>query len=98
MAYGITVPSPWAGKLIGRHSAATLPAISVDDAGSCRPAAFPTGRLLLCPEGAACLTAARHLRAGGWIRAGERVVVLNTGAGVKYPETVDVTGIPVLAA
>ncbi|MGC4786854.1 threonine synthase [Micromonospora sp. DT178] len=101
VAFGITVPAPLGDELILdalRASAGT--AIAVDDAeilADLRDFAAREG-LLLCPEGAACLTAARHLRAGGWIRAGERVVVLNTGAGVKYPETVDVTGVPVLSA
>ena len=49
----------------------------------------------ICPEGAACLAATRELRESGWIAEGERVVVLNTGAGLKYPETVGVD-IPVL--
>ncbi|MGK5520660.1 threonine synthase [Micromonospora sp. URMC 107] len=101
VAFGITVPAPLGDELILdalRASAGT--AVAVDDAeilADLRDFAAREG-LLLCPEGAACLTAARHLRAGGWIRAGERVVVLNTGAGVKYPETVDVTGVPVLPA
>jgi threonine synthase len=42
--------------------------------------------LWLCPEGAALLPAARRLRAEGWIREGERVVLLNTGAGLVYPD------------
>ncbi|HET8959561.1 MAG TPA: hypothetical protein VFN12_03855, partial [Nocardioides sp.] len=50
----------------------------------------------ICPEGAACLAAARQLREGGWIAEHEQVVVLNTGAGLKYPETVGVD-VPVLA-
>jgi len=29
-----------------------------------------------------------QLRESGWIRAGEQVVALNTGTGLKYPETV----------
>ncbi|MCO1597984.1 threonine synthase [Micromonospora sp. RHAY321] len=100
VAFGITVPSPLGDELILaalRASAGT--AVAVDDAdilADLRDFAAREG-LLLCPEGAACLTAARQLRAGGWIRAGERVVVLNTGAGLKYPETVDVSGVPVLA-
>ncbi|MNN90160.1 Threonine synthase [compost metagenome] len=44
----------------------------------------------VCPEGAALYSAAGKLREGGWIRAGERVVILNTGAGIKYPDTVQV--------
>jgi threonine synthase len=42
----------------------------------------------VCPEGAACFAAVGRLRRSGWIRAGEEVVVLNTGTGLKYPETV----------
>ncbi|MFC4018895.1 threonine synthase [Micromonospora sp. GCM10011542] len=100
VAFGITVPAPLGDELILaalRASAGT--AVAVDDAdllADLRDFAAREG-LLLCPEGAACLTAARHLRAGGWIRAGERVVVLNTGAGLKYPESVDVSDVPVLS-
>ncbi|MEP3477788.1 MAG: threonine synthase [Fuerstiella sp.] len=42
----------------------------------------------VCPEGAACMAAAQKLLADGWIKSEERVVVLNTGCGIKYPETV----------
>ncbi|MDO3408367.1 threonine synthase [Saccharibacillus sp. CPCC 101409] len=49
----------------------------------------------VCPEGAAVFAAARKLRAAGWIAAGEKVVALNTGAGIKYPDTVSVE-VPVL--
>ncbi|MFM9281462.1 threonine synthase [Paenibacillus jiagnxiensis] len=41
----------------------------------------------ICPEGAAAFAAARKLVESGWIKPDERVVVLNTGAGIKYPET-----------
>ncbi|MBG6067639.1 threonine synthase [Micromonospora ureilytica] len=99
VAFGITVPAPLGDELILaalRESSGT--AVAVDDAdilADLRDFAAREG-LLLCPEGAACLTAARQLRAGGWIRAGERVVVLNTGAGLKYPDTVDVSGVPLM--
>ncbi|WP_406077190.1 threonine synthase [Micromonospora sp. NBC_00858] len=100
VAFGITVPAPLGDELIlGALRASAGTAVAVDDAdilADLRDFATREG-LLLCPEGAACLTAARQLRAGGWIRAGERVVVLNTGAGLKYSETVDVSGVPVLA-
>ncbi|MGW0503746.1 threonine synthase [Micromonospora sp. NPDC003241] len=101
VAFGITVPAPLGDELILAALRATAgTAIAVDDAeilADLRDFAAREG-LLLCPEGAACLTAVRRLRAGGWIRAGERVVVLNTGAGLKYPETVDVSGVPLLPA
>jgi threonine synthase len=36
------------------------------------------------PEGAACLAAQIHLLQSGWIRHDERVVLFNTGTGLKY--------------
>lgn len=42
--------------------------------------------LFICPEGAALVGAVRALRQAGWIQPAERVVLLNTGAGIKYPE------------
>ncbi|MCP3032361.1 threonine synthase [Halobacillus sp. A1] len=44
----------------------------------------------VCPEGAAAFAAARKLRESDWIKQDDRVVVLNTGAGIKYPNTVEV--------
>ena len=46
--------------------------------------------LFICPEGAAAFHAARQLREQNWIKKEEKVVVLNTGAGIKYPNTVRV--------
>ena len=45
----------------------------------------------VCPEGAALFAASVQLRDSGWIRPGERVVALNTGAGIKYPDTFEAT-------
>jgi threonine synthase len=41
----------------------------------------------ICPEGAACFAAVRRLRASGWLSHTDEVVVLNTGTGLIYPET-----------
>jgi threonine synthase len=41
-----------------------------------------------CPEGAATLGAATQLTKSGWIKPGESVILLNTGTGLKYPETI----------
>jgi threonine synthase len=38
------------------------------------------------PEGAACLPALRKLLAAGEVATNERIVLFNTGAGVKYLE------------
>lgn len=43
----------------------------------------------VCPEGASLYAAAKQLRKEKWIRDGERVVLLNTGAGIKYPDTLE---------
>jgi threonine synthase len=40
--------------------------------------------LFVCPEGAACFAALTSLRAAGKIVPGERVVIFNTGSGIKY--------------
>jgi threonine synthase len=45
--------------------------------------------LFLCPEGAACLPALRKLVEAGWVSADEKVVVFNTGTGLKYLEVFD---------
>ena len=40
--------------------------------------------LFVAPEGAACFVAAKKLLAEGKIAADERVVIFNTGSGIKY--------------
>ncbi len=40
--------------------------------------------LFVSPEGAACFAALKSLRAAGKIDNGERVVIFNTGSGIKY--------------
>ena len=42
--------------------------------------------LFVAPEGAACFAALKTLRASGKIDANERVVIFNTGSGIKYLE------------
>lgn len=44
----------------------------------------------VCPEGAATFAAAKRLAEQGWIGRDESVVVLNTGAGIKYADTVKI--------
>jgi len=42
--------------------------------------------IFAAPEGAACLPALRKLIANGQINSGEKVVIFNTGSGIKYLE------------
>ncbi len=99
VAFGITVPSPLGDELILTALAESGgTAVAVDDdeiLAELRGYARVEG-LLLCPEGAACLAAVRRLRGSGWLTGGERVVFLNTGAGIKYPTTVDPGDLSVL--
>ncbi len=43
--------------------------------------------IFCAPEGAACLPALKKLMAGGSVKPDERVVLFNTGSGVKYIES-----------
>jgi threonine synthase len=99
VAFGINVPKPLGDFLILQALAETSgTAVSVSDdelLADLREVASLEGAFV-CPEGAAAFTAARKLRASGWLDADDQVVVLNTGAGLKYPQTVpaDATVLP----
>jgi threonine synthase len=97
-AFGITVPKALGDFLILQALYATGGcAVAVEDAdllADQRLAARLEGAFM-CPEGAATISAARRLAASGWITPSDRVVLLNTGAGLVYPETVPID-VPVL--
>jgi threonine synthase len=63
-------------------------AIAIDDNEMVRVAREVGAKegLFVCPEGAACFAALKLLRLAGKIASGERVVVFNTGSGIKYLE------------
>jgi threonine synthase len=86
-AYGLRVPAPLGGFLCLRAIRETSgTAVAVDEAAigpATRTLASMTG-VDVCPEGGAAWAATAELRASGWIRDGERVVVFNTGTGLKY--------------
>jgi len=42
--------------------------------------------MFVAPEGAACIPALRKLLATGFLKPSERIVIYNTGAGLKYLE------------
>jgi|SRR5579875_1615457 len=90
VAFGITVPKPLGDFLIldaVRRTAGC--AIAVDDEQTLAAQARVAGSegAFICPEGAACFAAIEQLRKDNWISSDEEVVVLNTGAGIKYPQT-----------
>jgi threonine synthase len=99
VAFGITVPKALGDFLIleaiyatgGTAVAVTDQALLADQ----REVARLEGSII-CPEGAACFAAVRQLRESGWLAETDEVVVLNTGTGLIYPETMpaDVTVLP----
>src|SRR5262249_8539611 len=42
----------------------------------------------ICPEAAACVGALETLKANGWLKPDERIVIFNTGAAQKYVEAI----------
>jgi threonine synthase len=88
-ALGLRVPSPFAGALILRalrESGGTAVAVEEEELLDGMSELAAEAGCLACPEGGATLAALRRLRASGEVRAKERVVVYNTGSGLKYPE------------
>jgi len=66
-------------------------AIAVDDEEMIRSAreVGSTQGIFVCPEGGACFAAFKLLHHAGKIASGERVVIFNTGSGLKYLECYD---------
>ncbi len=48
--------------------------------------------LWACPEGAATLAGAMELARQGWLQPEDRVVLINTGTGLKYPDLLSLLG------
>lgn len=99
LAFGINVPKALGDFLVleaVRESGGTAIAVSDETILAETTALAHAEGTWICPEGAACMAAARELRESGWIGEQEQVVVLNTGTGLKYPDTVTVD-VPTLA-
>ncbi|RTL70266.1 MAG: threonine synthase [Pseudonocardiaceae bacterium] len=100
VAFGITVPKALGDFLVLDAVYATdgtAVAVSDDDLLTAQRALAAADGTFICPEGAACVAAVDQLRESGWLDGSEEVLVLNTGAGIKYPETVEVD-VPLLAS
>ena len=94
-ASGLLVPGGIGDHLIlsaVRESEGT--ALAVDDAAMAA-AQLRLGRLegiYAAPEGGAAVAALATLVERGWIESHQRVVVFNTGSGLKYPDPPGLTG------
>jgi threonine synthase len=93
LAFGITVPKALGDFLVLEAIYKTNGcAVAVTDDNIIQAENLLASRegTFVCPEGAATLSAALKLRKTGWIHPRETVVLLNTGSGLKYPETVQI--------
>ena len=52
--------------------------------------------LYACPEGGAVWRAAQKLTESGWMKPSERIVLVNTGSGLKYNHLFNTDGLPTL--
>lgn len=85
-AQGLRVPRPYADRLIlraVRRSRGTGVSVGEDDIRRAQQDFARREGILAGPEGAAALAGLRHLARAGWIKPDERVVVFNTGSGLK---------------
>jgi len=90
IAFGINVPKALGDFLVLDaiyKTEGTAVAVGDDEILSALRELAALEGTFVCPEGAAVYAAARRLRSEGWIGIDDRVVMLNTGAGIKYPDT-----------
>ena len=86
-AYGLRVPNPIAGFLCLRairETKGTAVAVPEPDIASAAAALSAASGVDACPETGAAWVALAILRNQGWIEVKDRVVVFNTGTGIKY--------------
>jgi threonine synthase len=94
MAAGIRVPKAFADFLILQavyDSEGTAIAVSDDEIAEAQRVLAGLEGVFACPEGAATVAAVQHLRRQGWVQAHERVVLFNTGSGLKYADLLHAT-------
>lgn len=92
IASGLRVPRAVGDALMLRalrESRGTAVAVPDSEIIDCVFELGETEGIFAAPEGAACFAAVRRLQKQGWIGADERVLAFNTGAGIKYVDTID---------
>ncbi|MCC8408147.1 threonine synthase [Mucilaginibacter sp. UR6-1] len=91
IANGLRVPKPYADKQILKALyESNGNAIAIDDKEMNAAVKYISAKegMLIAPEGAALWVAFKKLKSTGWIKPGERVLLLNTGSGYKYLENI----------
>ena len=91
IAAGLRVPHAFADYLILRtirQSRGSAVAVADEDMLQCMREVARLEGLFVCPEGAATIAAFKQLAARGDLDPRERVVLFNTGSGLKYGELI----------
>jgi threonine synthase len=89
IAAGIRVPAALGDFLVleaVRNSGGTALTVTDDEIIDAWSHLAKTEGALICPEGAACVVAAKKIKEMGLVGSDESVLILNTGAGMKYTE------------
>jgi threonine synthase len=95
LAAGIRVPSAIGDYLIlraVRESGGTALAVTDEEIVTAQRTLGRLSGIYTAPEGAATFAAISHLVASGFLGGDERVVLFNTGTGLKYPPPVTPAG------
>lgn len=89
VASGLRVPKPLGDFLMLnaiRESKGTAIAVSDQDSLDCGIQLAASDGIFAAPEGAACVAALKKLLDNGFLKKEERIVIYNTGSGLKYLE------------
>jgi threonine synthase len=92
IASGLRVPKSFADRLILqdiRESEGTAVAVSDEEILEAQCRLGISEGIFAAPEGAATLAGLTHLIETGWVHADERIVLFNTGSGLKYLDQID---------
>ncbi len=86
-AYGLRVPSPVGGFICLqalRETRGTAVAVAESAIGDAARELSRRSGIDVCPEGGAAWAATKQLFESGWLKPSDRVIVFNTGTGLKY--------------
>jgi threonine synthase len=89
IAAGLRVPKPLGDFLVldaVRSSGGTAIAVSDEEMLDAGAELASSEGIFAAPEGTACVAALRKLLANGFLKPADRIVLYNTGSGLKYPE------------
>jgi threonine synthase len=89
VAAGLRVPKPLGDVLTlqaVRESGGTAVAVGDDEMLTAGVQLASTEGIYAAPEGAACVAGLQKLLASGFLKSTDRIVLYNTGSGLKYPE------------